>query len=170
MDALAGTKNNPGEKNYRTQLPAAVMKHLACVQKGRLYGKGPIRSQFPAPAGLTLENDSLYLSKTVWKHFVRFLSESESKEGDKGAAMVQILYKVLPFLTKVILQDGVLWVHEHRQHKLSFALLALTFENGSEVETYEAYLRRGCSSPGPSSSCCPQSTNPFSSVSILPVC
>lgn len=141
-DALAGTKNNPGEKNYRTQLPAPVMKLLAGVQKGKLYGSGPIRASFPPPAGLSWESDSLYLSKIVWKHYVRLLGESESEDGDKGAAMVQILYRVLPFFTKVILQDGVLWVHEHRQHELSFALLALTFTNGEQTETYEAYSVR----------------------------
>lgn len=51
------------------------------------------------------------------------MQEFSSPSGDHCKAAESFLLKVLPFLAKVIIQDGIYWIHHHPQNSASQILL-----------------------------------------------
>jgi len=129
-DALAGTKQTTGDKSYRTQLPPHVMKSIAGFSALEFYTKqkNTFRVYTHAPLGLPF--DSPYLLDVIFPCLERWREEQASENGDKGASAKMIMGKILPFLAKVILQDGVHWYTNHPTNDASVQLGRMIFDNG----------------------------------------
>ena len=142
-DALAGTKNTTGDKSYRTQLPPHVMKSIAGFSALEFYTKQKDTFRVYTDAPLSLPFDSPCLLNVIFPCLERWREEQASENGDKGASAKMIMDKILPFLAKVILQDGVYWFINHPTNDASVQLRQMVFDNGQGQRiSFPEYARR----------------------------
>jgi len=73
------------------------------------------------PGGLSIQD----ITQMLFPPYSRWLQEFSSPSGDHCKAAESFLTKVLPFLAKVIIQDGIYWIHKHPQNSASQILLRL---------------------------------------------
>lgn len=60
----------------------------------------------------------------VFPRYRLWVQQRESENGDKTAGAYNFLYFTLPFLAKVVIQDGCYWIKEFPEHEASIALLS----------------------------------------------
>ena len=106
------SKNDIFGKSYRSPLSIPVMTCLAgfVPDKEKYYVP---RTKVNLPIGITIEDLSLILfpELTTWKR------EQDSDEGDKSEGARHYLYKIIPYFTMCIIQDGIYhWVQKFPQN------------------------------------------------------
>ena len=129
------------------ELDAATISTLSKHQKSNL-DKVYMTELFPpilrVMAGFSLSENLLKTNATIYHvprtlieipwsdheitHFIFpkidiWRAQCESPEGDSSEAAKNFLYGVLPFLAKVVIQDGIYWVHDYPTHEISRLLL-----------------------------------------------
>lgn len=62
--------------------------------------------------------------KPLFPQYSRWCTEAQSPFGDKSKACKNFLYKVIPYLTHVILTDGPFWIRYYPNHEVSRLLRA----------------------------------------------
>ena len=107
--------------SYMPDLPPEAM-HVAA---GFSLRKGNEQSYYVPRAHISLDmwGASLdVITSIVFPKYELWKSQHSSENGDKTRAAHNFLYKTLPFLATVALQDGIYWVDELPDHEVSIYL------------------------------------------------
>jgi hypothetical protein len=116
--------------SYLPDLPPDVM-HVAAglsLRHGQtMYFVSRVFIRFDDPElPLVANNPNISdaeLARMIFLHYPRWLREHES--GLKWACGTNFLQKLLPFLARVLVQDGVYWVEMDPRHKVSRLLISV---------------------------------------------
>jgi len=114
--SMSKHKKGDKQKRYVPQLNAKVMLVMAGFRPNETYHIG--RMNVPRPNNMSLEDaiDKLFPKYQTW------MAQVESGNGDKSDAAKDFLQRTIPFLTHVILQDGIHWVKHFPHHTVSLIL------------------------------------------------
>jgi Centromere DNA-binding protein complex CBF3 subunit, domain 2 len=115
-------------KHYMTELHPELLRVTAGFDKDdRAYRVW--RTQFDVDQWVrqvTAPGDDREVVDVVFPHYRRWKEQQESEWGDKSEAAENFIKKTLPFLAKVVLQDGVYWIHDFPDHPVSRLLTFIT--------------------------------------------
>lgn len=104
-DVLATMSKHRGERifeAYMTELMPQVMEVMAGFTRGKTYFVPRIEVQLPYS-----DEEAV---KLCFPSIGRWRDEQASENGDKQQSAVNFLYHLLPFLARVLLQDGPYWI------------------------------------------------------------
>jgi hypothetical protein len=113
-DLLATMSKHRGERifeAYMTELMPIVMKVMAGFGKAETY--------FVPRSELQLPFSDEEATRLCFPLITRWKEQQASADGDKDTSAVNFLYKLLPFLSRVILQDGPFWLRFYPNHRHS---------------------------------------------------
>jgi hypothetical protein len=116
MGSISKHKKGNKQKRCVPQLNAKVMLVMAGFRPNETYHIG--RMNVPRPNNMSLEDaiGKLFPKYQTW------MAHVESGNGDKSEAAKDFLQRTFPFLTHVILQDGIYWVKHFPHHTVSLIL------------------------------------------------
>jgi hypothetical protein len=98
------------------------------------------RTNIEMPGGMSVEQ----VTSLLFPNIHRWRDQLQSPTGDKVRAQsaTHFLYKILPFLAEVCIQDGIYWVKDFPQNT-STMLLFQRLENKTGPEHYSVFAQRG---------------------------
>ncbi|MEL7342862.1 MAG: hypothetical protein AAGM67_20425 [Bacteroidota bacterium] len=102
---------------YLPELPSEAM------HAGAGFSVHPAEAYFVPRASLILPWTQLQIELAIFPHLPRWRAELESEQGDSGPAATNFIRKLLPFLARVAVQDGIHWVERMPEHPVTLLLL-----------------------------------------------
>jgi hypothetical protein len=122
-------KTSVAEKHYTCQLPIPICKTLAGFERDEKYIVP--RTSIGLPGNLSIDTATKILFPDIdtWK------AQIESDDGDKCTGARHFVDKVIPFLSEVILQDGIYWIKNHPNNNAS-RLLQVLLDGKTGVQDY----------------------------------
>ena len=115
------SKHNKKEKmgRYTTELPRPVMRVMAGFEKDDSTYFVP-RTRLPIPNGITLLQivNLLFPRRNEWLEQIQ-----DEVRGDNSKAAKNFLGDTLVYLSLIIFQDGIFWIHHFPHHEASRLLL-----------------------------------------------
>jgi len=109
------------EQVYLSEL---CMRVLACMSRTKFQDYFVARTQLPVE---TWWEDDISWNEIIIRLLPRYpqwLEEvNDEEEGDGSRAAQQFVRELLPFLMKVLVQDGIFWIHEFPTHPISLLLV-----------------------------------------------
>jgi hypothetical protein len=117
-------------KYYMTELLPTVMSLMAGFGKDEPYFLP--RSEVEIPYC----SNNVYI-RHVFPQYDRWLEEFSSEQGDKSKiAANNFLYKMIPFLARVVIQDAPYWLKYHPQHDWSVFLNSKVFQGRTDYKLF----------------------------------
>ena len=101
---------------YLPELPAEAM------HAGAGFSIQPPEAYFVPRAFLRLPWSDEIITISVFPEIRRWRNEIKSINGDSGRAAHNFIHKLLPYLAKVVVQDGVFWIEKLPNHQISLQL------------------------------------------------
>lgn len=116
------SKHNVGKiRRYMPELHKEVMKVMAGFETDEEYYVPRILLEMPW--------NGMEMTSAVFPHYMQWVEQQMSPFGDKTKACENFLYKLLPFLAIVALQDGIYWIRDYPNNSASMILRNNTFPN-----------------------------------------
>ena len=109
------TKHNRDvfEKEYTCEISILCMATMAGFMPKKKHGEYYVpRATISLPNSMTGED----LAKILFPRLDIWRLESGSEGGDGSGAAKAFLYSILPYLSEVMVQDGVLWMRNHPEN------------------------------------------------------
>ena len=103
---------------YMTELYEPVMRVMAGFRQSDPYFVA--RTEIPLP----YSQDDFEYVKHVFPLYEVWLNQYNSPQGDKHKSAKNFLYQTIPFLARVVLQDGPYWIKHYPNHPYTSTLLS----------------------------------------------
>ena len=115
IDEIATMSKHRTNKIYRyaTELYTPLMKVMAGFKRTEAYFVP--RTQVELPVEWDAES-------IIFPHLETWRLQAASPTGDQSDAASNFLNKMLPFLARVIIQDGIFWLRDFPNHEISITL------------------------------------------------
>ena len=95
------------------------------------------RSTIGMPGSLTPDQ----VAAILFPNLVLWRNECNSPDGDKSKSTREFLYKVIVYLSEVIVQDGLMWVRNHEGNP-AVVELQTKMDGRTGVENYNSWTQR----------------------------
>jgi hypothetical protein len=117
------SKHTVGESNklttaYYTELYAPLLSVMSGFDKDGPYNVPRTRISI----GNTFGQNAVEI---IFPQYHIWLQQCASSNGDKSVTAQNFLFETLPFLAKVVIQDGCYWIKQFPQHEASMLLLSV---------------------------------------------
>jgi len=109
--------------SYLPEMPPDVMQVLAGYSLAR--GNPQVYHNERIYYDVNHWGDAYARAQLLWPQINRWRQQCASPQGDKGEAARNFLWKVLPYLSEVILQDGIYWIQDFPTHEVSIRLKSI---------------------------------------------
>ena len=123
------------DKVYMTELFPPVLRVMAGFSTNEYQHKTNSNFYHVPRTLLHLPWSDQEVTKFIFPQIDIWHLQFNSPEGDKSEAARNFLFGVLPFLAKVVVQDGIYWLKEYPKHEISRLILEAMPEN------YERWCR-----------------------------
>jgi hypothetical protein len=94
-----------------------------------------------AMIGLPGDLEAGELAKLLFPNLTIWREEHQSANGDKSSSCSEFLYIVIVYFAEVICQDGVLWIHNHKNNPAVNELKRL-LDGRTGAENYVSWTQR----------------------------
>ena len=138
VKTLTKHKQDVFDKDYLCELCIKVMTTIA----GFLPNNDNDCYYVPrAMIGLPGDLEAGELAKLLFPNLTIWREEHQSANGDKSSSCSEFLYTVIVYFAEVICQDGVLWIHNHKNNPAVNELKRL-LDGRTGAENYVSWTQR----------------------------
>lgn len=121
VSTLTKHMNDKLTKSYWAEMERETMTVMAGFKKDEAYFVPRTK------IGLPLATIEECIHKLFPDHYPRWKEEHQSPQGDHSDCAQKFFYRLLPFLVKVLLQDGIYLIVDYPYHEMSIMLHVSTF-------------------------------------------